>query len=160
MEWECGESMGMLPAREALCFPTQGSEVLWVRQQVGVLCAHPSSRPCLTSRDVPDGSLVPQFTLLQAGTQGKPAAPSPSSDRGDAWPHPAHARRGQGLWEPVWVVQATLQSDPFYHGLGTHSTPQEDSSAAPACGQFSGPSLQHAVETPQAPVDGGQGSVL
>lgn len=63
--------------------------------------AHPIFHPYPISRDVLDGTPVPQFTLLQAGTQGKPAALSPSSGRGDAWPHPARARQGPGLWEPV-----------------------------------------------------------
>lgn len=54
--------------------------MLWVHQWVTVLHAHPSLHPCLMSGDVLDGTLLPQFTLLQAGMQGKPGALSLCSD--------------------------------------------------------------------------------
>lgn len=85
-----------------------------------VLCSHLILHPCLTSGDTPDDTLVPQFTLLQAGTQGKPGALSHSS----------------ALFylcqEASLGIQAPLQSDFFSQGPGTHSTSHKDPLEVPA----------------------------
>lgn len=71
-----------------------------------MLCSH----PCLTSGNTLDDSLVPQFT-----PQDKPGALSHSSDK-------RYMTLVYLCQEASLGIQATLQSDPFNQGPGTHST--------------------------------------